>query len=100
MRVYEGLLRYMKVHGGICEYIYIYMKVYAGMWSALGAPAAAGELMPSELYHQGGMRMAKYTPIRERCLPQEEELTWVCMCRCNLLDLPSGTNTTWPRPDS
>ena len=41
----------MKVYGGICRY----MVVYVSMRGA-GALAAA-ELMPSELYHQGGMRI-------------------------------------------
>ena len=38
----------MEVFGGIL--------VYDGMWGSSGTPAA-GELMPSELYHQGGMRI-------------------------------------------
>ena len=49
----------MKVYNSIWRY----MKVYVGMWGAPGAPAAlcapsasaAGELIPSELYHLGGM---------------------------------------------
>ena len=47
MRVYEGICRYTKVYGGILKY----MGIYGG-----GCGAAAGELMPSELYHKGGMR--------------------------------------------
>ena len=77
MRVYGGIWRYMKVDGSIWKYmrvygcIWRYMKVYAsiwmynkymhvygGIWSYRGerdegATAAAGEVMPSELYHPG-----------------------------------------------
>ena len=56
----------MKVYGGVCKYI----EVYGGIWRYEGAPGApgagapaAGELMPSELYHQGGMRIGDYTFI-------------------------------------
>ena len=45
MEVYESIWRDMGVYGG-----------------APGAPSAADELMPSELYHQGGMRiMSKHS---------------------------------------
>ena len=56
MLVYDGIWKYMEVYGaymvvyeGICRF----MKVYRGgrRWCAgCGAPAAAGELMHSELY--------------------------------------------------
>ena len=49
MTVYGGISMYVKVYGGIWKY----------MWGAPGTDAsAAGELIPSELYHQGGMRIS------------------------------------------
>ena len=48
MKVYGGIWKYMEVYDGIWR--------YGGVASALGA-LAADELMPSELYLQGGMRM-------------------------------------------
>ena len=87
MEVYAGIWRYMKVYGDMYIYVYAsiwkYMEVYDGIWrcpgrcvsgafevrtaavvelwgvpgAPAGALAAAGELMPSELYHQGGIRI-------------------------------------------
>ena len=64
--VYGGICRFMEVHGGIWRYI----GVYGGAWRYVrcvggcgggcgggGVGGGGGELMPSELYHQGGMRI-------------------------------------------
>ena len=51
MEVYGSILGYMEVCGGVCG------------CAGRGAPAAAaaGELMPSELYHPGGgMNIIRY----------------------------------------
>ena len=74
MKVYGGIWKYMEVCGRIWRYmevyggIWMYVEVYGGKWGVPGAvrcagggcgasvAAAAGELMPSELYHQVGMR--------------------------------------------
>ena len=53
MEVYEGIWRYMG--GGGCGGAVVRWCAGGG-----GALAAAGELMLSELYHQGGMRIYIY----------------------------------------
>ena len=50
MKVYEDIPWYVEVHEGILGYMEVYGTI-------LGAPAAWGELVPSELYHQGGLRI-------------------------------------------
>ena len=63
-------IEYLDVYGGIWGYVGVYgciwgyMRGYTGIWGYVGAPGAgapaAGELMRSELYHQGGMRIGPY----------------------------------------
>ena len=59
--IFNCIWWYLEVYGGIWRC----MEVYDGIWrySAQGAPVAgapaAGELMLSELYHQGGMRIGR-----------------------------------------
>ena len=61
MAVYESICRYMRVYGSIWRY----MEVCEGMCGA-DAPAA-GELMPSELYHQEGMRTVIFHCLQRGC---------------------------------
>ena len=58
LEVYVSIWRYMKVYDGIWRYMGVRRVRCAG--GGCGAPAAASESMPSmpsELYHQGGMRI-------------------------------------------
>ena len=69
MTVYGRIWRYMEVYGGIWRH----MEVYGGIWRYMevyGGPrgvAAADELIPSELYHEGGMRIIKLKHNSHMC---------------------------------
>ena len=72
MWIYGGLWKYMKVYASIWKYVQVYGGVLGscglGIVTGVTAAAAGDELMPSELYDQGGMRTEN---IRSCRLPSD-----------------------------